>query len=387
MNVIRPVCRLGIQPTLSSGAASSAYNLRFALANGRSTFIKRTPVASCRHLSQTPATSSPSSHRHHHRGHSTRPPPYIIYGLAVPAAGIAVAAVYAYQSCVDYVPYTNRKRFIATNPEWEAAQGHQQYKDLLAKYGDDVLPKDHRASVTVKRVGGNIAKAAQEFTRQYNTINSINSSPFTYTVVRSDEANAFVLPGNHVFVFTGLFKYAHNEDELASVLGHECAHNVCRHAGERSSSSIVVKLLSHLALLIDPSGMLFGLFVSSETLFYSLPHSREHEVEADEVGLVLSSAACYDPKQSKAVFARMKHDMEDGDANVVTPPEFISTHPGYETRLDNFDKWMPDALDRFNRDDGAKCRAVRHEMKRARELASIYHGVREGRRKLMFHTR
>lgn len=255
--------------------------------------------------------------------------------------------------------------------------GHDQYRAYLKAYGDDVLPKDHRASITVARVGSRIAAAAQEFTREHNVVNSINASPFTYTVVRSDDANAFVLPGNHVFVLTGLFKYAHNEDELASILGHETAHNLARHAGERVSSNLIIKLLSHLALIIDPSGLLFSIFVPAEALFFSLPHSREHEVEADKIGLILSSEACYDPHAAKRVFARMKHDADGGDRSVVTPPEFVSTHPGYDTRLSKFDEWMPAAMKRFNRDDGQRCFAIRQEMKRARLLAAQMHDGRE----------
>jgi predicted Zn-dependent protease len=298
-------------------------------------------------------------------------------GVIVPATGLALTCIYAYNSCLDYVPYTHdRKRFIATTPEWEACTGHNQYRTYLKAFGNDILPTDHRATVTVTRVGSRIASAAKDFTREHHAVNSINTSPFTFTVVRSDDANAFVLPGNHVFVMTGLFKYVHNEDELASILGHETAHNLARHAGERVSQNLIVKMLSYLALIIDPSGLLFSFFVPAEALFYSLPHSREHEVEADEIGFILSSQACYDPHSAKKVFARMKHDADGGDLKAVTPPEFVSTHPGYETRLSNFDEWMPAAMERFNRDGGQTCFAIRQEMKRARSLAAMMHDGR-----------
>ena len=317
-----------------------------------------------------PPVRKPSSNGRH--GGSS-PPPYVIFGFVAPVAGLTITCIYAYNSCLDYVPYTQRKRFIATSPEWEAKTGHDQYRTYLKAFGNDILPKDHRASVTVARVGERIAAAAKDFTREHKAINSINSSPFTYTVVRSDDANAFVLPGNHVFVMTGLFKYVHNEDELASILGHETAHNLARHAGERVSQNLIVKMLSYLALMIDPSGILFSFFVPAEALFFSLPHSREHEVEADEIGIILSSEACYDPHAAKRVFARMKHDADGGDRNVVTPPEFVSTHPGYDTRLSKFDEWMPAAMERFNKDGGQKCFAIRQEMKRARSLAAQMH--------------
>ncbi len=304
-------------------------------------------------------------------------PPYVIYGFVLPTAGLTVASVYAYYSCLDFVPYTQRRRFLATSQAWEAQKGHQQYKALLQQHKNDILPENHRASVTVRRVGSRIAKSAEEFMKKYNVDTGspknqhLSDSPYTYTVIRSDEANAFVLPGNHVFVLTGLFRYCHNEDELASIIGHEMAHNIARHAGERISDSLVMTMLSRLTLLIDPSGVLFSIFVPAQTLLYSLPHSREHEVEADKIGLVLASEACYDPRSAKKVFSRMKDDMERGSGKSnAPPPEFISTHPGYDTRLSYFDEWMPDAMERFNEDGGMKCKNIRDEMTRARRLAA-----------------
>ncbi|KAL7540226.1 hypothetical protein ACHAWF_006622 [Thalassiosira exigua] len=301
-------------------------------------------------------------------------PPYVIYGFALPAASVAAAATYAYYRCLDSVPYTNRRRFIATSSQWEENIGHDQYKALLKQFQGEVLPKDHRATVTVQRVGGRIAAAAQICLREWNsTIPRSPTSPYTYTVVRSPEANAFVLPGNHVFVLTGLFRYAHNEDELASVLGHEVAHNLARHAGERMSESLLMGILSRLTLLIDPSGVLFSILLPVQTLLVQLPHSREHEVEADRIGVILAGEACYDPRSAKRVFSRMKEDAANRNGGNTTPPEFISTHPGYDTRLDFFDQWMPEALERFGKDGGNKCKAIREEMKRARRLAAEMH--------------
>lgn len=260
--------------------------------------------------------------------------------------------------------------------------GHKQYKELLQTFKGDVPPPNHRASVTVQRVGSRIAAAAQKFSTQYGKKdnNKVGASAYTYTVVRSTEANAFVLPGNHVFVLTGLFRYAHNEDDLASVLGHEMAHNIARHAGERVSEGIMMTILSRLALILDPTGILFTLLVPAQTLLISLPHSREHETEADKIGILLASEACYDPRASKLVFSRMRDDGGKRSAT-STPPEWISTHPGYDTRLSYFDQWMPDAMDRYNRDGGNKCRAIREEMKRARKVAAMMHNqVDDGKR-------
>ena len=279
--------------------------------------------------------------------------------------------------------------------------GHEQYKLLLDQYKGKVLPNEHRASVTVRRVGGRIAIAAEKCLREwktttpnYSTVQKENVSsnpPYTYTVIRSSDANAFVLPGNHVFVLTGLFKYVRDEDDLASIMGHEMAHNLARHAGERLSDTILLSILHRLSLFIDPSGTLLTFLIPAGTLLRTLPHSREHEMEADRIGLILASEACYDPHAAVRVFARMKEDEEnynnnnkhqgDNHRRKTSPPEWMRTHPGYNTRLSLFEKWMPDALDRFNIGDGSKCQSIREEMKRARVLAAAMHDGNEGKRR------
>ena len=190
-------------------------------------------------------------------------------------------------------------------------------------------------------------------------------------------ANAFVLPNNHVFVLTGLFQCVKNEDELAAVLGHEMAHNLARHAGERLSENIFLGILARMSLLLDPSGMLYTILVPTLKVVRELPHSRDHEVEADYIGLHLASDACYDPRAAKRVFASMKETMEGnvgGGGGGGAPPEFLSSHPSYDTRVSNFDTWMPEAFEKFQK---SECWGVREAMKRARIQAAKEAAQRE----------
>jgi predicted Zn-dependent protease len=196
------------------------------------------------------------------------PPPYV----CVPVLFAGSVMGYAYYSCLDEAPYTKRKRLLATSPEMERRMGDDQYKQLLKQYKGQILPPDHRASITVRRVGGRIADAATDFAKQFNV--PLSSSKPTYTVVRSDIPNAFVLPNNHIFVLTGLFNFARDEDELAAVLGHEMAHNLARHAGEKISNTVLIQIMARVLLVIDPTGVLFTLFMPAATLFRDLPHSR-----------------------------------------------------------------------------------------------------------------
>ena len=198
--------------------------------------------------------------------------PFIPAYVYVPVLFSGGVLVYCYYSCLDEVPFTKRKRLIATSPEMESQMGDDQYRELLKQFRGKVLPPDHRASITVQRVGSRVAVAAKKFAKEYDV--PVSLSPPTYTVVLSDIPNAFVLPNNHIFVLSGLFRYAKDEDELAAVLSHEMAHNLARHAGEKVSNTILIQIMARVLLLIDSSGLLFSLFMPAATLLHELPHSR-----------------------------------------------------------------------------------------------------------------
>jgi metalloendopeptidase OMA1, mitochondrial len=284
--------------------------------------------------------------------------------------GCSATVAAAYYAYLDVVPLTGRKRWIVTSPSWESQMGDQEYQRLVEQYQFDILSPTHRASVTVHRVGQRIANASIIFGQSYkfasNDIVAKNIlKPYSYTVIRSDMANAFVLPGNHVFVMTGLFRYVQNEDELAIILGHEMAHNLARHMGEKLSGTFLLSLLARLSLLIDPSGVVMTFLLPTMSIVRELPNSRTLEIEADHIGLLLAADACYDPRAAKRVFAALK----GGDGGTAQPPEFLSTHPSHDTRMEKFDEWTPKALDMFTAED--RCREVRQHMRKARKLAAI----------------
>lgn len=126
------------------------------------------------------------------------------------AAGLTGTLAYSYFAYLEEVPLTKRKRWIGTSEEMEQQLGDEEYRKLLLQFRGNILPPTHPAAVTVQRVGSRIANASRNFAAEHPAT-SIAKVPYTYTVVRSNQANAFVLPNNHVFVLTGLFKYVKDE--------------------------------------------------------------------------------------------------------------------------------------------------------------------------------
>lgn len=290
--------------------------------------------------------------------------------LGLPVAGVT----YLYVHFLDRVPLTQRQRWIATSPEWERQLGDQEYHQLLQQFKGHILPPDHRAALTVQRVGHRIHKATQAFCKEQEGLQEslCASSTPTFTIIRSETANAFVLPNNHIFVMTGLFQYARDEDELASVLGHEMAHNLARHVGEKVSGNLVLQLLAQLSLLVDPSGTIMMVFLPAANLLRELPHSRIQELEADRIGMHLAAKACYDPAAAKRVFGRMQ-----ADQTTTRAPQFLSTHPSNESRLAKMDEWLPETKRILHREEGETCRHMRHDMELVRKIAAQRAAERE----------
>lgn len=162
-------------------------------------------------------------------------------------------------------------------------------------------------------------------------------------VFDSPQVNAFALPGGKIGVYAGLLKTAANQDQLATVIGHEIAHVQARHANERVSTSFATQSgLQVIEVLAgEPSAgksQVLGLLGVGAQVGVLLPFSRIQESEADEIGLQLMAAAGFDPRQSIPLWENMQK------AGGGKPPEFLSTHPSGETRIRQLGDAMPAAL-------------------------------------------
>src|ERR1700716_38958 len=130
------------------------------------------------------------------------------------------------------------------------------------------------------------------------------------------EINAFVIPGGKVFVYSGLFNVARTDDQLATILGHEIAHNVARHSAEQYSRSVfMIMPIQTVIYILDSMGFLYGLGQLVGRLFLDLgvarPASRVQESEADYIGLMMMARRCFYPQAAVEVWNRMEQVNKD----------------------------------------------------------------------------
>jgi predicted Zn-dependent protease len=171
--------------------------------------------------------------------------------------------------------------------------------------------------------------------------------PWEVRVFQDDSANAFALPGRKIGVHTGLLTVAKNQDQLATVIGHEVGHVIARHSAERVSNQIVAQGGAQLAGAVigaagDPSSPLNGIAQAALGLGAQgvvLKYSRTHESEADMLGLDFMAKAGFDPRESVPLWQNM-----DAASKGARPPEFLSTHPNPATRIKDLQARIPQTL-------------------------------------------
>jgi predicted Zn-dependent protease len=218
-------------------------------------------------------------------------------------------------------------------PEAEAELGRQAFRQIMRQ---TPVAQDRGLHEYVTSIGERIVQASD--------------SPYPdwqFVVFEGEQANAFALPGGRVGVFTGMLEVAANEDQLATVLGHEIGHVNARHGAERMVTeqfiALALRLAATLLALGDaqiPPDLLVALGASAADLGIVRPFSRTQELEADALGLEYMAKAGHDPIEAIAFWRRMQELAGDGG-----PPYFLATHPSNAQRIEELLEQLPEVRD------------------------------------------
>jgi predicted Zn-dependent protease len=262
---------------------------------------------------------------------------FIIWPLVI--AGII--AVFQYFSSQKYVnPETGRIARVALSEGQEAALGLQSYQDVLSQ--SEVITSGPEVEM-VQKVMRRLEAATGDVGRNMG---------WQVSVVANSQANAFCLPGGKMVVYTGILPVAQSEAGLATVLGHEMAHATSRHGSQRLLQNQLTQTLltgANASLALGDMDMRQKMAVMAALGAGSqygvlLPFSREHESEADEVGLYYLARAGYEPHEALRFWERMEQN-----SSGPQPPEFASSHPSHGTRIQRLKEHMPRAEEEYSR--------------------------------------
>ncbi|MCB1099355.1 MAG: M48 family metallopeptidase [Verrucomicrobiae bacterium] len=252
--------------------------------------------------------------------------------------GVAVSAI-AISACTT-VPDTGRRQLNILPASQEISMGLTEFQ----KYKQEKrISNDPQMNARLQRVAAQLTRVIP-----------LPDAQWEFVVFEDATPNAFALPGGKVGVHTGLFEITENDAGLAAVVGHEIAHVVARHGGERVSQTTMTGVAGSLlqaglkgasGITSGQSSAILGAYGAASSLGVILPFSRKQELEADELGALYMARAGYDPHEAVAMWERFA--AYKGRAGSGSKPEFLSTHPVDSTRIAKLNEFMPRAMSEY----------------------------------------
>lgn len=241
-------------------------------------------------------------------------------------------------------PITERRQLKLLPEHTLNRQAAQIYENVKRK---TKLSDDKKQLQEIKEIGSKTEKAISAYFKSINKPDPTNNFQWEYILIDNDKIkNAWCMPGGKIAIYTGLFEVTKNKDGLAVVMGHEIAHAVAKHSVERASRALVLNI-GTAALDIFTGGAVSnaqrttGVDVAGMLRTFGIdnPFGRKQESEADYLGLIFSSLAGYDIRESVKVWERMKVAYKGQE-----PPEWMSTHPSSDKRIASLTNWIPEII-------------------------------------------
>ena len=259
---------------------------------------------------------------------------------------ILLAMVMIIDGCAR-VPLSGRRQLSIIGNSEILPMSYDQYSQVMAE--SKVVTQTPQGQQVVQ-VGNRIAKAVEVYLNEQGYADQLEGYAWEFNLIESDQINAWAMPGGKIAFYTGIMPITQNEAGIAVIMGHEVAHAIANHARERMSQGLVANgLLGGLQVAMGQNPSL------TQTLFLQavgyggqvgmLKFSRDQELEADELGLTFMAIAGYDPREAPRFWERMEAQAGGG----ARPPEFLSTHPGPNRRIEQLNKMMPAAMEYYNR--------------------------------------
>jgi predicted Zn-dependent protease len=251
-----------------------------------------------------------------------------------------------FSSCTT-VPITERRQLKIIPESTLNRQAAQIYEKVKGK---ETLSDDLDQLNEIKEIGHNIEEAVSEYFHQNNIADPTANFKWEYILVDNKKIkNAWCMPGGKIAVYSGILEVTKNKNGLSAVMGHEIAHAVAKHSVERASRSMAINLGTQIADIvsggkISGASRAAGIDVAGMLAQFGImnPFNRKQESEADYLGLIFTSLAGFDIRETTKVWERMKETNKGKE-----PPEWMSTHPSTTRRIQQISEWMPEIIFKY----------------------------------------
>ena len=251
---------------------------------------------------------------------------------------VAICVLAGVYSC-STVPIIGRKKVNLLPESQLVSMSLSSYREFLDT--SVVVASTNAQAQMVKNVGAKVSKAVEKFLKDNGMADRVSDFAWEFNLIQENMVNAWAMAGGKVVFYSGIMPVCRDENGVAVVMGHEIAHVVARHSNERMSHGLITQLggmALDVALKQKPEATK-NIFLSAygigSQVAVTLPFSRKHEYEADELGLIFMTMAGYTPQKAIEFWTRMS---EMGKSNM---PEFLSTHPLDSKRIAALAKLMP----------------------------------------------
>jgi predicted Zn-dependent protease len=258
----------------------------------------------------------------------------------------ALALLTAACGTTNTVPITGRKTRLLVDDAQILSLSTQQYQDYMKSAK---LSTNATNTALVKRVGQRLSTAVENFLKNNGYAQELQNFQWEFNLVNSNEVNAFCMPGGKIVVYEGLLPVTQDETGLAIVLGHEIAHAVAKHSAEQISQKYKQQMGQQIAgsvlgAVIGSNAASLATWVGQQGLqLQNLKYSRDHENEADHMGLIFAAMAGYNPQVAVSFWQRM------AASSTNKRSELFSDHPSDAKRIANIQGWMPEAMQYYKK--------------------------------------
>ena len=257
-----------------------------------------------------------------------------------------VAALLVSCGTTSTVPITGRKQNLMVSDQQILSLSNQQYTEYMKTAKPSTNKKN---TEMVKRVGQKLATAVTNYLNNNGLSSEVANFQWEFNLVQDNQVNAFCMPGGKIVVYEGILPVTQDETSLAIVLGHEIAHAVAKHSAEQMSTAIRQQYGAQaLSVVLSGAGASSGMQNIAGTVFglgakgASAKYSRNHESEADHLGIIFAAMAGYNPDAAVAFWQRMSAHTGGGSTS------WLSTHPSDATRIKQIQGWLPEARKYYN---------------------------------------